>query len=81
MKLPPDREGEIVKTETIEIVDRGRGPQLSTSRITVQDLLPYYRNDASNEEIRRWIPSLADRGARATERTHAREPLQAEHFG
>ena len=47
-----------MKTETIEIVDRGRGPPLSTRRITVQDLLPYYREGASNEEIRRWIPSL-----------------------
>ena len=49
-----------MKTQTIEIVDRGRGPQLSTSRITVQDLLPYYREGASNEEIKRWIPSLTD---------------------
>jgi uncharacterized protein (DUF433 family) len=49
-----------MKTETIKIVDLGRGPQLSSSRITVQDLLPYCRDDASNEEIRRWIPSLTD---------------------
>ena len=26
----------------IQIVDRGRGLQLSTSRITVQDLVPYF---------------------------------------
>jgi uncharacterized protein (DUF433 family) len=45
---------------TIEIVDRGRGPQLATSRVTVQDLLPYYREGTSNDEIRRWIPSLSD---------------------
>ncbi len=51
---------DVVKTMTIEIVDHGRGPQLSTSRVTVQDLLPYYREGASNEEIRRWIPSLTD---------------------
>ncbi len=25
----------------ISIIDRGRGPQLSTSGITVQDLVPY----------------------------------------
>jgi len=49
-----------MKTETIEIVDNGRGPQLSSSRITVQDLLPYYRDGVSNDEIRRWIPALAD---------------------
>lgn len=29
-------------TEVV-IVDRGRGPQLSTSRITVQDLFPYFQ--------------------------------------
>src|ERR1700722_4498931 len=52
--------GDTMKTETIQIVDHGRGPQLSTSRITVQDLLPYYRDAVSNEEIRRWIPSLTD---------------------
>ena len=49
-----------MKTETIQIVDHGRGPQLSTSRITVQDLLPYYRDGVPNEEIRRWIPLLTD---------------------
>ena len=49
-----------MKTETIQIMDHGRGPQLSTSRITVQDLLPFYRDGATNEEIRRWIPSLTD---------------------
>ncbi len=42
----------------IEIVDRGRGPQLSTSRITVQDLVPYFQQGCSHEEIMRWIPVL-----------------------
>jgi uncharacterized protein (DUF433 family) len=49
-----------MNTDTIQVVDQGRGPQLSTSRITVQDLLPYYREDASNDQIRQWIPSLTD---------------------
>lgn len=49
-----------VKTETIDIVDRGRGPQLSTSRITVQDLVPYFQEGASTAEIIKWIPSLTD---------------------
>jgi uncharacterized protein (DUF433 family) len=53
-------EGDAMKTETMQIVDRGRGPQLSTSRITVQDLLPYYRDGVTNDEIRHWIPSLTD---------------------
>jgi uncharacterized protein (DUF433 family) len=42
----------------IEIVDRGRGMQLSTSRVTVQDLVPYFLSGASREEIIRGIPSL-----------------------
>jgi uncharacterized protein (DUF433 family) len=49
-----------MKTEMIQIVDQGRGPQLSTCRITAQDLLPYYREGASNDEIRRWLPALTD---------------------
>ena len=44
--------------ETVEIVDRGRGPQLSTSRITVQDLVPYFQTKCSPEEILRWLPTL-----------------------
>jgi uncharacterized protein (DUF433 family) len=43
----------------IAIVDRGRGPQLSTTRVTVQDLLPYFQEGCSYEEIRRWIPGLS----------------------
>jgi uncharacterized protein (DUF433 family) len=43
----------------IEIVDRGRGLQLSTSRITVQDLVPYFQEGNSYEEILHWIPTLS----------------------
>jgi hypothetical protein len=46
-------------SKTIEIVDRGRGPQLSTSRITVQDLVPYFQEGSSYQEIMRWIPTLS----------------------
>lgn len=42
----------------ITIVDRGRGPQLSTSRITVQNLVPYFQEGWSVEEILRWVPAL-----------------------
>jgi uncharacterized protein DUF433 len=45
-------------SKTIEIVDRGRGLQLSTSRITVQDLVPYFQRGDSYDEIIRWIPIL-----------------------
>jgi len=44
--------------KTIEIVDRGRGLQLSTSRVTVQDLVPYFQDGCSFDEIIRWIPTL-----------------------
>lgn len=47
-----------MKTETVEIVDRGRGAQLSTSRVTVQSLVPYFQEGCTAEEIIRWIPSL-----------------------
>ena len=46
-------------TETIAIVDRGRGPQLSTSRITVQDLVPYFQAGCLFDEIIRWLPTLS----------------------
>jgi uncharacterized protein (DUF433 family) len=45
-------------TDPITIVDRGRGLQLSTSRITVQDLVPYFQDGCPDEEIIRWIPIL-----------------------
>jgi uncharacterized protein (DUF433 family) len=47
-----------MNTETIQIIDTGRGPQLSTSRVTVQDLVPYFQEGCSPEEIMRWIPTL-----------------------
>jgi len=40
------------------IIDVGRGPQLSTRRIAVQDLLPFFKRGDSNAEIFRWYPQL-----------------------
>jgi uncharacterized protein (DUF433 family) len=43
----------------ITIIDRDRGRGLqSTSRITVQDLVPYFQDNCSDAEIIRWIPVL-----------------------
>jgi len=42
----------------ITLIDRGRGLQLSTSRITVHDLVPYFQGGCSYDEIIRWIPNL-----------------------
>jgi hypothetical protein len=44
--------------KSIEIVDRGRGPQLSTSRITVQDLVPYFERHWNYEQILEIMPDL-----------------------
>src|SRR5580692_2901451 len=56
----------------IRIVDRGRGLQLSTSRITVQDLVPYFQDGSSYDEIIRWIPTLTTNEIAVVER-HYRE--------
>src|SRR3989442_6652182 len=54
--------------KTIDIVDRGRGLQLSTSRVTVQDLVPYFQEGCSYEEIIRWIPTLSHEEIAVVER-------------
>lgn len=44
----------------ISIVDRGRGPQLTTSRITIQDLFSYFEMGYTPEQIiREAMPSLS----------------------
>lgn len=45
-------------SKTIEIVDRGRGPQLSTNRITVQDIVPMLQRNCTPAEIMELIPVL-----------------------
>ena len=49
-----------MKATDISIVDRGRGVQLSTGRVTVQDFVPYFQTGCSYGEIMRWIPSLSE---------------------
>jgi hypothetical protein len=44
---------------TIEIVDHGRGPQLSTSRLTVLDVFYYLHRGHDFESIRRALPRLS----------------------
>ena len=51
----------------ITLVDRGRGLQLSTSRITVHDLVPYFQEGCSHDEIIRWLPSLTPEEIRVVE--------------
>jgi uncharacterized protein (DUF433 family) len=57
-------------TPTIQIIDRGRGPQLSTSRVTVQDLVPYFQEGCSYDEIIRWIPTLTAEEIAVAERCY-----------
>lgn len=52
----------------IRIIDRGRGPQLSTSRITVQDLVPYFQLKYSYDQIREVMPTLSIAEIQAIER-------------
>ena len=61
-------------SKTIEIVDRGRGPQLSTSRITVQDVVPYLQRQCTFEQIREVMPLLT------VEEFQAVEKYVQEHF-
>ena len=42
----------------IQLVDIGRGLQLSTHRVRVLDLVPYFQQGCSYEEMIRWIPTL-----------------------
>ncbi len=67
--------------EPITIVDRGRGPQLSNRRITVQQLLPLFKEEASDAEILRWYElNKAELDLlRQYYRDHTEECLAAEH--
>jgi hypothetical protein len=56
-----------VKTETIRIVDLGRGSQLSSCRITVQDVVPYLQMHYSREQIREVMTALSDDEIRVIE--------------
>ena len=56
-----------MKTD-IAIIDKGRGPQLSTSRITVQDLVPYLQLNYGYDEILEIMPSLSVAEIQAVER-------------
>jgi uncharacterized protein (DUF433 family) len=47
--------------ESVAIVDRGRGPQLSDCKLTVQDLLPYFKDSTPDTEILRWYPQIGQK--------------------
>ena len=55
-------------SKTIEIIDCGRGPQLSTCGITVQDILPFLQRDCTPEEIIKRMPVLTLEEIQAVQR-------------
>ena len=58
------------------IVDCGRGPQLSTSRITVQDLVPYFQSQLTIAQIVDILPTLTIAELHVVER-YIRENFEA----
>jgi uncharacterized protein (DUF433 family) len=52
------KENDAMSTK-VEIVDHGRGPQLSTSRITVLDLVRYFQKGCAYEEVVRCLSTLS----------------------
>ena len=64
----------------ITLVDRGRGIQLSTSRITVHDLVPYFQAGCSYEEIIRWIPSLTHEEIAVVERYYRQHQDELDEY-
>lgn len=66
--------------EEITLIDRGRGLHLSTSRITVHDLVPYFQNGCSDDEIIRWIPSLTHEEIRIVERYYRQHKDELDEY-
>ena len=64
----------------ITLVDRGRGLQLSTSRITVHDLVPYFQNGCSYDEIIRWLPSLTHEEIAIVERYYRQHKDELDEY-
>jgi uncharacterized protein (DUF433 family) len=64
---PPCLAEEASMSPDVQIVDLGRGPQLSTSRITVQDLLPYLQQRFTDAQILEIMPILTAADIRIVE--------------
>ena len=64
----------------ITLVDRGRGLQLSTSRITVHDLVPYFQDGCSYDEITRWLPSLTHEEIAIVERYYRQHKDELDEY-
>ena len=64
----------------ITLIDRGRGLQLSTSRITVHDLVPYFQDGCSYDEITRWLPSLTHEEIAIVERDYRQHKDELDEY-
>jgi Protein of unknown function (DUF433) len=64
----------------ITLVNRGRGLQLSTSRITVHDLVPYFQEGCAYEEIIRWLPSLTHEEIGVVERYYQQHEDELDNY-
>jgi hypothetical protein len=51
--------GVVMTVQSVQIVDRGRGPQLANSRITVLDVFYYVHRGYDFDAIQRAMPSLS----------------------
>ena len=67
-------------SDKVTLVDRGRGLQLSTSRITVHDLVPYFQNGCTYDEIVRWLPSLTHEAIALVEDYYLRHQKQLDEY-
>jgi hypothetical protein len=59
MNRAPSWEENAMKTEIIQIIDHGRGPQLSTTRITVLDIFYYLHRGYDFVAIHEIMPTLS----------------------
>jgi hypothetical protein len=66
--------------EEITLVDRGRGLQLSTSRVTIHDLVPYFQTECSYDEIIRWLPSLTHNEIAIVERYYRQHKDELDEY-
>jgi uncharacterized protein (DUF433 family) len=66
--------------ERDHLVNRGRGLQLSSSRITVHDLVPYFQDGCSHDEIIRWIPSLTHEEITIVERYYRQHKDELDEY-
>src|ERR1700680_3192488 len=64
----------------ITLVDRGRGLQLSDSRITVHDLVPYFQDGCTYDEIIRWVPSLTTEAIAVVERYYRQHKAERDEY-